>query len=61
VLDVWYMLGFGLVGYLFQKLDTRSRRWCWRWCSATGRGLLSPVDAAHRRATSDHGQTARRL
>ena len=34
--DVLMMLVFGVVGYLFKKLQaTRSRRWCWRSCSAT--------------------------
>ena len=25
--DVWMMLVFGVVGYLFKKLEYRSRRW----------------------------------
>jgi putative tricarboxylic transport membrane protein len=33
--DVWMMLVFGVLGYVFKKLKYPSRRWCWRWCWAT--------------------------
>jgi hypothetical protein len=33
--DVWLMLVFGVMGYVFKKLTIRWRHWCWRWCSAT--------------------------
>jgi putative tricarboxylic transport membrane protein len=33
--DVILMLVFGVLGYLFKKLATRWRRWCWPWCWAT--------------------------
>jgi hypothetical protein len=33
--DIWLMLGFGVVGYVFKKIGIRWRRSRWRWCSAT--------------------------
>jgi len=36
MLDIWLMLLFGVVGYVFKKLDYPSRRWFWRWCWAIG-------------------------
>ena len=44
MLDVWFMLLFGVVGYVLKKLTIRWRRWCWRWCSATVRERVPPVD-----------------
>ena len=28
--DVWMMLVFGVIGYVFKSSTIRSRRWCWR-------------------------------
>jgi putative tricarboxylic transport membrane protein len=33
--DIWLMLAFGIVGYVFKKLDYRWRRWCWPLCWET--------------------------
>jgi hypothetical protein len=33
--DIWFMLLFGVVGYLFKNSATRLHRWGWPWCSAT--------------------------
>ena len=35
MLDIWLMLLFGVVGYVFKKLDIRLRRWCWLSCWGT--------------------------
>ena len=29
IVDLWLMIGFGVVGYIFERLDFRSRHWCW--------------------------------
>ena len=39
--DVWLMAIFGVVGYVFKKLDYPLARWCWRWCWAMPPRALS--------------------
>jgi putative tricarboxylic transport membrane protein len=34
MLDLYLILFFGVLGYIFDKVDIPLRRWCWRWCSA---------------------------
>ena len=33
--DVWMMMVFGVIGYVFRSSAIRCRRWCWPSCSAT--------------------------
>jgi putative tricarboxylic transport membrane protein len=35
MIDIYYMLIFGVVGFLCKKLDYPSPRWCWPWSSGT--------------------------
>jgi hypothetical protein len=31
MIDIWYMLIFGVIGYVFRSSTIRSRRSCWHW------------------------------
>ena len=51
MLDVWLMLGFGVIGYVFKKLDYPLARWCSRWCLATRPRTRSGSPCSCRKAT----------
>ena len=53
MLDVWFMLVFGVLGYCCSRSSTtRSRRWSSRWCWATRRRTRFASRCSSRRATS---------
>jgi TctA family transporter len=51
MLDIWFMLASASSATCSRSSTTRSRRWCWRWCSGTRPKTRSARPCWSRKAT----------